>query len=206
MKTTKTAVQKMFDAFVDGHWQTMNYTWEKSSHTWSDFWLLLIMSGFCFDKDDLVVIKRKCSCTRYSPSWSGVDEGCYSLAIRAGNLSFAYAYEKLVGRIPFIGINLDYSYCFPSFSNHATQSKSAGRLVIGTQFNWQGETASVTSFKDEEHSLIACAYHPNPEGYRPSKIKKRFTITISKFKQMSSDLKKAAKLLSEAIAQATAKP
>jgi len=99
-------------------------------------------------------------------------------------LTFAYAYEKLKGRKPFIGIGLDYDRrCYPDYSNHATQAKSAGRLVLGTEFRWKGEVVSVTSFKDEKHSLIACAYHPDPKGYNPSKVKKRFTITIKDFKQ-----------------------
>lgn len=181
-----TAVRRMFDAFESGHWKTMNWTGEKANDVWSDFWYLLIKSGFAFEKDGLVSIREICSCgtgSRYDPTWYGVDEGHYSLAVRCGNLTFAYAYEKLYGRIPFIGFGLDYRRCHPGFSNHATQAKSAGRLVMGTGFSWKGETVKVTNFKDEKHSLIACAYHPDPERYTPSKVKKRFTITIKDFKQ-----------------------
>lgn len=189
-----TAVQKMFYAYVEGHWKTMNWTSEKASHAWSAFWYLLISSGFVFEKNDLISIKKTCSCctgTRYDPVWYGVDEGHYSLAVRCGNLSFAYAYEKLKGRIPFIGIGLYYDRCWPSFSNHATQYKSAGRLVRGTEFSWKGEKVSVTSFKDEKHSLIACAYHPDPQGYTPSKVKKRFTISVADFKKEMSQRRKS---------------
>jgi len=188
-----TSVQKIFDAYIKGNWKTMNWTSEKASHAWSAFWFLLISSGFAFEKNDLIEIRETCSCctgSRYDPVWYGVYESHYSLAVRCGNLTFAYAYEKLRKRIPFIGFGLDYHRCYPGFSNHATQAKSAGRLVLRTEFGWQGETVSVTSFKDNEHSLVACAYHPDPEGYTPSKIKKRFTITVKDFKQEMTNRRK----------------
>ena len=192
-KPKMTTVRKMFQAYIEGCWRTMNWTSEKSDHAWGDFWQLLIMSGFCFDKDDLVLTKKYCSRSIYEPRWRGPGEGDYSLAVRAGNLSFAYAYEKFEGRMPFIGVGLDYSRCNPGFSNHATQSKSAGRLVLGTMFRWQGETVKVTSFKDKDCALVACAYHPDPEGWTPSKIKKRFTITTEDFKQAMSNERKKRK-------------
>ena len=105
-------------------------------------------------------------------------------------MTFAYAVEKLWGRIPFIGFGFDYYGCWPKFSNHATQPKSAGRLILYTEFHWKGEIVKVTSFNDIEHSLIACAYYPAPEGHRPSKIKKRFTITIEDFKAEMSKRRK----------------
>jgi hypothetical protein len=186
----ETTVRKMFNAFAKGNWHTMNYTTEKASHAWSDFWYLLIKSGFAFEKTDLVEIRKYCAESSYNPPWYGVDEQHYSLAVRCGNLTFAYACEKLWGRIPFIGFGLEYDRCWPTFSNHATQAKSAGRLVLGTEFRWKGETASVTSFKDKEHSLIACAYHPDPQGYTPSKVKKRFKITVEDFKAEMSKRRK----------------
>lgn len=189
--TKTTAVRKIFDAFAKDNWRTMDWTREKASHVWSDFWFLLISSGFSFDKTDLVSIRKFCSESTYNPSWYGVGEEHYSLAVRCGNLTFAYAYEKLRDRIPFIGFGLDYYDCYPKFSNHATQAKSAGRLTLHTRFQWEGEIVKVTSFKDKEHSLIACAYHPDPKGYTPSKIKKRFTITFADFKQEMSERRKS---------------
>lgn len=186
----ETTVRKMFNTFAKGNWRTMNYTREKANHAWSAFWFLLIKSGFAFEKTDLVSIRKFCAESSYNPPWYGVSERHYSLAVRCGNLTFAYATEKLWGRIPFIGFNLDYRRCWPAFTNHATQAKSAGRLVLYTEFGWKGETVSVTSFKDKEHSLIACAYHPDPEGYAPSKIKRRFTIKAEDFRQEMSNRRK----------------
>ncbi len=167
----KTAVRKIHDAFTEGQWETMNYTREKASHVKSSFWFLLISSGFAFERNDLTAIN----------AW--VDEGHYSLAVRCGNLTFAYAYEELKKRTPFIGVGLYYGNCFPDFPNHATQAKSAGRLVLRAQFIWKGEKVNVTSFRDDTKSLSACAYRPDPKGYTPSRIKKRFTISIKEFKK-----------------------
>lgn len=186
------AVQRMFNAYVAGNWKTMNWTHEKENHAWSAFWYLLISSGFAFEKTDLVSIRENCSCctgSRYDPIWYGVDDGHYSLAVRCGNLTFAYAFETLRGRIPFIGIGLDYYHCWPRYSKHNSPA-TMGRLVMGTSFQWKDENVRVTSFNDKEHSLIACAYHRGPDGYSPTKIKKRFTITVKDFKQEMTNRRK----------------
>lgn len=60
---------------------------------------------------------------------------------------------------------------------------TAVQKMFNALFGWKGETVKVTKFKDKEHSLIACAYYPAPKGYTPSKIKRRFTITVADFKQ-----------------------
>jgi len=194
-KKETTTVEDMFIAFKQGKWQTMNWTSEKAYAVWSAFWDLLISSGFAFKKTDLIAIKETCSCctgSNYDPTWHGVSEDHYSLAVRCGNLTFAYAFEELNKRVPFIGVGLAYERCYPRFSNHTTQPKSSGRLVIGTEFLWKGEAVRVTSFKDEKNSLIACAYHPDPEGYRPSRIKKRFTVTVKDFRCEMTKRRKAS--------------
>ncbi len=193
MSKEKTAVRKMFDDFAKGNWHTMNYTREKASHVWLDFWYLVIKSGFAFEKTDLIDIRKYCNEDSYYPPWYGVDEGHYSVAVRCGNLTFAYAYEKLYGRIPFIGIGLDYDDCWPRYSKH-NSPPTMGRLVERVRFQWQGERASVTSFNDEKKSLVACAYGPNTEeGYASSKIKKRFTITAKDFQAEMSKRRKEEK-------------
>lgn len=189
----QTAVERMFSAYVAGNWRTMSYTREKASHAWWDFWFLLISSGFAFERRDLVTIRETYSCStgsRRDPDWYGVGEGHYSLAVRCGNLSFAYAYEELYHRIPFIGIGVHYWRCAPSFSNHATRHKSAGRLVLSSEFSWKGQTVKVTSFQDSDHALIACSYYRGPIGSTPSNIKRRFKITNLEFKEEMSRRRK----------------
>ena len=136
MSEDKTTVRVIFDAFVKGNWTTMNWTSEKSNHVWLDFWVLVIESGFAFEKADLVDIRKYCCESRYNPAWYGVNEGHYSLAVRCGNLTFAYALEKLWGRIPFIGIGLDYYNCWPRYSKH-NSPLTMGRLVMGVRFHNQ---------------------------------------------------------------------
>ena len=180
---SKSFVTKVKQAFWAGSWKSaMNYTREKDSQTSSEFWFLLIKAGFAFTKTDLVDNGAYC------------DEGHYSLAVRCGNLSFAYAYEYRHKRTPFIGTALSYSDCWPSFTNHATQSKSAGRLVIGTEFIWRGFDVRVTSFNDKKQSLVACAYHKRkgPDDYS-DKIKKRFKITSEDFRKEMAVRKKMEK-------------
>lgn len=191
MSEEKSAVRVIFDAFAKGNWKTMNYTGEKANHVWLDFWYLVIKSGFAFEKTDLTDIQKYCAESSYNPRWYGVDERHYSIAVRCGNLTFAYAFEKLYGRIPFIGIGLEYYDCWPGYSKHNT-SPTMGRLVEGVRFQWKGEQVNVTSFNDEKHSLIACAYGPNTkEGYASSKIKKRFTITAKDFREEMGKRRKA---------------
>lgn len=179
----KSVVTKIREAFCAGCWtSSMNHTYEKASQVSTSFWFLLIKSGFDFTKTDLVDNDVWCS------------EGHYSLAVRCGNLSFAYSYEHRHKRTPFIGTGLDYDSCYPSFSNHATQSKSAGRLVMGTEFTWKDFKVKVTSFNDKKLSLVACAYHKRkgPDDYS-DKIKKRFTITAEDFRKEMSIRKKLEK-------------
>ena len=185
----ETTVRKAFDIFAKGNWRTMNYTREKASHVWMDFWYLLIKSGFAFEKTDLTSIRKYCAESRYNTTWYGVDEGHYSVAVRCGNLTFAYAFEKLYGRTPFIGFGLDYEGCWPRYSKH-NSPPTMGRLVRSVEFQWQGEKVQVTSFNDTKKSLIACAYHPDPKGYAPSKVKKRFNITAKDFQQEMSKRRK----------------
>lgn len=181
----KSKVVKMYEYFCDGKWSSsMNYTREKNYHVIDEFWYLLISAGFNFQKTDLV------------DSDVCLSEGHYSLAVRAGNLSFAYAYEHGHNRTPFIGTGLCYRGCWPSFSNHATQSKSAGRLCMGVEFSWKNEKVSVTSFNDKKKSLVACAYHKRKDGYQ-GKVKKRFTITAEAFRKEMSALKKFSKAIGD---------
>ncbi len=186
MSKKNTWVKKLYKAFSESTWTSgMNHTREKNYHIWSAFWSLLISAGVRFEESDLIDLDAWC------------DEGHYSLAGRNGNLSFAYAYESVHKRTPFVGIGLSYDQCYPSFSNHATQAKSAGRLVMHTRFTWQGEKVKVTSFNDKESSLIACAYHPRKDDDYSDKIKKRFKITAKDFRKEMSARKKTNKLSDE---------
>lgn len=80
----------------------------------------------------------------------GGDETLYKLACGAErgiqNVSAALAFEKYFGRLPWLW---------------AEETKSPGRLYIGSQFTWAGEFVTVTSFNDDKATLIACTYTDN---------------------------------------------
>jgi hypothetical protein len=194
------SVIKIYKAFCDGKWQTGPYTRDKNSNSWGEFWSLLITSGFKFAVDDLVKLKKDndTSGCGYSSRWHEPGGGHYSLAVRWGNLSFAYAYEKLVGRIPFIGTGLSYDD-YP-YVRGGTTSKMQGRVVGGCEFMWEGEKVKVTTFRDDEHYLIACAYHPRADGYTPNKIKRRFKITHEMWRAANRLVKNVDKLEAEGVA------
>lgn len=73
------------------------------------------------------------------------------------NMSFCLAYESHTGRKPWLW---------------AEASKTPARLAVGSKFSWCGKLVTITSFNDENDSLIACSYKQGQV-----KIEKRFTIT-----------------------------
>jgi len=171
-------------------WRKTAWSPNKSGRAWSDFWFLLISSGFEFAKNDLINLRKWCSEDLYR-HWHSPGEGHYAVAVRDGNISFAAAYEVYMKRKPFICSGIDYGYCHSQdYIQQRTQPKTHGRLVIGAWFKWQGEKVKVTAFKDEKQSLIACAYHPSEEvGYEPSKIRRRFCISIKELGQSKKQKK-----------------
>lgn len=177
---------KIYEFVANNAWKTIRWTSPKSSRVWSRFWHLMIMSGFRFGKDDLVNLQKRLAknTARYGPYWHSPDEFHYSTAVLSGNISFAAAYEKLTGRIPFICKDIGYYECYYQTEIiTGTQLKSSGRLIFNSKFTWQGEYVTVTNFKDEKHSLIACGYQKDKHGRDTSKIKKRFRISIDDFKK-----------------------
>ena len=195
------SVIKIYKAFNDGFWGTGSFSWDKDHDAGGSLWNLLIRWGCKFAVDDLVKIKKLCEdAGSYRPRWYEPIEDHYSLAVRWGNLSFAYAYEKLVGRKPFISTALSYPD-YP-YVRTGTTHKTQGRVVEGCKFMWEGEDVKVTTFRDDEYALIACAYHPQEgdrKGYRPTKVKRRFKITHELWAAANQLQKKAGKLEADGL-------
>lgn len=74
-------------------------------------------------------------------------ENLYALACGSErgilNASAAAAFEKMYGRKVWLW---------------AEETKTPGRLFIGSQFTWEGELVTVTSFNDTKQTLVACSY------------------------------------------------
>ena len=175
----------MYEMMWRGQFQVVNWTPEKDSHAWLDFWSLLIQSGFYFRTDEFQQLEswRKRMCkkgyTSLCLSINNPSEDHYSLAVLCGNTSFARAYEALRARKPFLGQGLNYHDQNRRFGvRGGTTEKTQGRLILGASFDWMGEKVTVTSFHDDKQTLIACSYHPTESEYSQNgKIKKRYRIT-----------------------------
>ena len=176
-------VQEAYIAFETHVFRATDYTSEKNSHAYRDFWSLLISSGIKFGRDDFLALREWEDFDYYNHFYEPY-EGLYGLAIQESNMSFVHAYEKYKNRKPFITKNIDYGYHRRGFVCHGN-SKTQGRLIIGASFNWGGRRVTVTSFKDDAHALIACEYQPKKDG--PAKIKKRFTITVDELRKSKKE-------------------
>ena len=188
MTDMESRLRTLYKTFSEAMWGAGNgYTREKGYRAWEDFWSLMVCAQVQFADDDLKVLRKWSAESRYRGGQMP-DEYHYSLAADDGNIGFCRAYEKLVGRKPFIWKGIDYGGT-RGFNVHRTVSKTQGRLIEDVWFTWQGEQVKVTSFNDEKGTLVACAYHPDPEGYEPSKIRRRFTISHKDFKEEKRKLK-----------------
>ncbi len=180
-------VQEVYIEFFDRCFRATAYTCEKGDRAFRAFWSLLISGGVKFDRNDFKDLHEWAAGHSYLRFYSP-SESHYELGVQESNMSFLLAYENYVGRKPFITKDIDYDcYRGGAYTCHGG-GKTQGRLVIGASFAWEGRRITVTSFKDNVHSLIACEYQPKKAGedYGPSKIKKRFTISVK-------DLQKAKK-------------
>ena len=189
----KKDIVKLYSIFKDGLWERTVFHSEKSSIVWSTFWTLLICGGWDFEDDDFVKLQKEL--LRQKWVFRPPNEYNYTQAVRIDNIAFCRAYETYFKRKPFIWQNIDYGYYFKQcllYGMHSTQAKSRGRLILEAKFIWQGFEVKVTSFKDEQQSLIACAYHKEVEG-KSATIKKQFTITPQNLKDERKNQKEKQK-------------
>ena len=194
MKDLKSDIFKICRMISGVSWQEsgIEFTSEKGNWRWNDLWTLLINVGCNFEQSTLKDIKTWSNEDRYRPHIGMPGEGHYCLAAQMGHVSLCRAYEFLVGRTPFITTGIDFNSHYRGYNLH-NGGRTQGRLAMGSSFDWKGERVFVTNFKDDKGALIACSYHPNPEGYgRGSKIKHRYTIT-------NKDLLEARKLAKQRI-------
>lgn len=188
------SITDLYKQFFTSTWKVTQYSPEKAGHAAASFWWLCIGAGVEFEIDDFGSLASWCAEDRWRPLFHCPGEHHYAEAVHEGHLSFCRAYENMVGRKPFIGRQIEYYRPSGAYTVHQTRAKSQGRLVINCSFVWQGERVTVTSFKDDSHALVACAYQPEAEHgeYERRKIRKRFTITHDQW-QASQKLNKEGK-------------
>jgi len=179
----KSSVIKLYKLFFQTAWAVGSRTPEKDDQIAAKFWSLLIVSGHYFAEKDFLKLDAQYKTAYWGPSYYPPDEGHYHLAVHENNISFCQTYEKKHHRKPFIGKGIDYGYTSPeAVTVHQTQSRTQGRLVMRCTFMWKGERVTVTNFKDENQSLIACGYHDSAR----TQVKKRFVITHEEWEKQQS--------------------
>ena len=103
-----------------------------------------LTSGMVFHPDDL---RRMAKENRLGRWLTDGGEWLYALACGSErgseNTSAAIAFEKHLGRPAYLW---------------AEETKTPGRLHVGSRFTWQGHYVTVTSFAADGQSLTACAY------------------------------------------------
>jgi hypothetical protein len=185
----------LYRSFFSSAWKATDFTPGKANYAGSDFWSLCIGAGLAFEDGDLLAIEEWCGENSFRPLFHAPNESHYALAVGENHIQFCRAYEKMMGRKPFIGKGIDYPASpWWAYTVHRTRAKNQGRLVLGGRFTWQNEYVTVTSFKDAEDGLVACSYHKktDEEDYKRAKIKKRFTITHDQWQAAQKELKKKA--------------
>lgn len=119
-----------------------------------------------FDPGDVADIAARYAGHR----WMGDGEGLYGRAAAGGNRSACVSLERHMGRKPWWTV---------------TRDGRRERLTLGSRFWWEETWVKITSFRDDEDALVACAYEDQwAEGRYPGegrrhvgeKIVRRFTI------------------------------
>lgn len=186
-----TTVHDLYERLMRRTFAATPWTGEKNASVVAAFWKLLISGGVKFQLSDLKEIKAWSAADTWRPGFYGPDEGHYGLAVHESNISFCRCYEAYLGRKPFITKGIGYGYGHSGYVCHGSR-KTQGRLVVGAQFLWDGRQVTVTSFKDEKQSLVACVYYAKTEDekYERTKIKKRYTISIAEFAKARKKIKR----------------
>jgi len=119
---------------------------------------LVIKGGLHFDKEDFKNLYDNFHTGRgyYITSYLGIDEHFYTVAVEMENISACQSFEFAVNRKPFITNNVkvpEVHYC-----GHFDITKLRSRLTVGSQFDWNGQKVTVTSFSKDNSYLCAVTY------------------------------------------------
>jgi len=172
--------------------QLLTLVWQHKQEATGHSWLrlnqamqsalnLAVEAGMRFGPDDL----KDTNLGQFRPGYWFHGEAFYNRAVAYQNASAWYAYENACGRKPFIVKGAKMS----DFRNYGVGRMDGDlpRLVLCAEFEWNGETVTVTSFNDNKGELIACSYRRSPDELCEkcsrctfsgrSKLLHRYTIT-----------------------------
>lgn len=137
-------VQKVLGTLYRESMKATGHSWTRLNGVLRGAMRGLIQAGVVFQINDVAKALSTYSGDYWNSAESWYSSACGSEhADGGGNLSAAKAIEKYFGRTPFLW---------------AERTKTAGRLCVGSQFTWEGERVTVTSFDDKAKSLTACSY------------------------------------------------
>lgn len=134
-------------AHVSHVWENVSTkSWQRFDGALSSALRNAVRSGMTFGLNDFRYMADKLRMSR----WIGEIDRIYSIACGSDrgkeNPSAVAAIEHYLKREPFIW---------------AEEVKTPGRLHVGSDFTWNGERVTVTSFDDKAKSLTACSYKAN---------------------------------------------
>lgn len=144
---------------------------------------LAIKTGLHFDREDFKLFQTKLvngrGYYREDPFSQGDGESFYAAAVACRNISACQSIEEWLGRKPFIYTN-------------------GKRLHVDSEFGWNGEAVTCTSFAKDGSHLVACSYvFPNrydEKGkYVGLKVKHVYKITREDILNARRKLKEADK-------------
>jgi len=121
---------------------------------------LAIKAGLKFAKDDCKKIADLCELGSgyYCQQFLSFDDRYYSVAVSAGNVSACQAFELHNNFKPFIMHGVDAPDVNVAGKKHGTNSTN--RIAVGSKFNWNNESVTVTSFAKDYSHFVACSYKP----------------------------------------------
>lgn len=128
------------------------FSWRRLNRSMDTTLKLAIDSGMEFYERDFAYISE-----HFRIGYWGSDCECYyTLAASTNNLSAARSFESWRKRKPFIMNGIGCWRWIGCWQNGgAYHSRTRGRLTVNTQFSWQEQWVTVTSFAMDQSYLIA---------------------------------------------------
>ena len=172
------------------------HSWLKLNHGMRHALELAVKSGMVFEENDLGTIFKDFN----AGYWWGADtEWFYGLAVLYRNASAYQAYEKRRNRKPFIVKGASWS----GHTGDGPVGRGLARLIVGSEFPWNGERVKVSSFNDAKDTFTALSYERREGEKCPScthytlwpkaTIRNRYTISHAGLAAAKKMAKKAAK-------------
>lgn len=155
----------------DGALGATGHSWTRLNGCMRQAVCVAIEAGFEFHIDDVRTMMSE-----FRGGYWFSCEQWYANAVEVSNASAWKSLESFLGRTPFIW-----------------EDK---RLCVGSHFAWLGKRVKVTSFNDDNGTIVACSYEAGDfdNGRWKKKVKKRYKISHEQLLKVRADIKKRNEL------------